>query len=83
VYHEQRRSRRFNFQQLPGHPRAAYRDRLGAHEEPRELVAKNKTKPTEASVEHCLCFRRLSDLDKSVLEDLVVGSIAEVKRLYG
>jgi hypothetical protein len=22
VYHEQRRSRRFNFQQLPGHPRA-------------------------------------------------------------
>lgn len=31
----------------------------------------------------CLYFRRLSDLDKSVLEDLVVGSIAEVKRLYG
>jgi len=31
----------------------------------------------------CLYFRRLSDLDKSVLKDLVVGSIAEVKRLYG
>jgi hypothetical protein len=30
----------------------------------------------------CLYFRRLSDLDKSVVEDLVVGSIAEVKRLY-
>ena len=28
----------------------------------------------------CLYFRRLADLDKSVLEDLVVGSLAEVKR---
>ena len=31
----------------------------------------------------CLYFRRLSDLDKKVLEELIVGSIAEVKRLYG
>jgi hypothetical protein len=31
----------------------------------------------------CLYFRRLADLDKSVLEKLVVSSIAEAKRLYG
>ena len=31
----------------------------------------------------CLYFRQLADLDKSVLERLVAGSIAEVRRLYG
>jgi hypothetical protein len=31
----------------------------------------------------CLYFKRLADLDKSVLEKLVVGSIAEVRRRYG
>ena len=31
----------------------------------------------------CLYFRRLADLDKSVLEKLVVGSIAEVKQRKG
>jgi hypothetical protein len=31
----------------------------------------------------CLYFKRLADLDRSVLEKLVVGSIAEVRRLYG
>jgi hypothetical protein len=31
----------------------------------------------------CLYFRQLADLDKSVLEKLVVDSIAEVRRLYG
>jgi hypothetical protein len=31
----------------------------------------------------CLYFRQLADLDESVLEKLVVGSIAEVRRLYG
>jgi TfoX/Sxy family transcriptional regulator of competence genes len=31
----------------------------------------------------CLYFKRLADLDKSVLEKVVAGSIAEVKRLYG
>jgi hypothetical protein len=31
----------------------------------------------------CLYFKRLADLDKSVLEKLVVGSMAEVKRRYG
>jgi|SRR5215207_5853921 len=31
----------------------------------------------------CLYFKRLADLDRSVLEKLVVGSIAEVRRRYG
>lgn len=31
----------------------------------------------------CLYFKRLADLDKSVLERLVVNSIAELRRLYG
>ncbi len=31
----------------------------------------------------CLYFRQLADLDKSVLEKLVVGSIADVRRRYG
>lgn len=30
----------------------------------------------------CLCFKRLSDLDCSVLEKLVANSVAEVKRRY-
>lgn len=30
----------------------------------------------------CLYFKRLADLDKSVLEQLVVNSIAETKRRY-
>lgn len=30
----------------------------------------------------CLYFKQLADLDKSVLEKLVAGSIAEVKRRY-
>lgn len=31
----------------------------------------------------CLYFKRLGDIDQSVLEQLVVGSIAQVKRKYG
>jgi hypothetical protein len=31
----------------------------------------------------CLYFKQLADLDKSVLEQLVVGSIAEARRRYG
>jgi hypothetical protein len=31
----------------------------------------------------CLNFKRLSDLDQSVLEQLVAGSIADVQRRYG
>jgi len=31
----------------------------------------------------CLYFRRLADLDQTVLEQLVVNSIAECKRRYG
>jgi hypothetical protein len=31
----------------------------------------------------CLYFKRLADLDQEVLEKLVLGSLAEVKRRYG
>ena len=31
----------------------------------------------------CLYFKQLADLDKSVLKQLVAGSIAEVRRRYG
>jgi hypothetical protein len=31
----------------------------------------------------CLYFKQLSDLDRSVLEELVVGSIADARRRYG
>ncbi len=31
----------------------------------------------------CLYFRQLADLDESVLEQLVIASIAYVRRLYG
>jgi hypothetical protein len=31
----------------------------------------------------CLYFRRLGDLDKSVLEQIVAGSIAEFRQRYG
>ncbi len=31
----------------------------------------------------CLYFKQLADIDKSVLERLVVGSIAEVRQRYG
>ena len=31
----------------------------------------------------CLYFKKLADLDRSVLEQLVSGSVAEVRRRYG
>ena len=31
----------------------------------------------------CLYFKQLADLDKSVLEQLVVGSVAKLRRRYG
>lgn len=31
----------------------------------------------------CLYFKRLADLDRSVLEKLVAGSVAEVRRRFG
>lgn len=31
----------------------------------------------------CLYFKQLADLDKSVLENLIVGSVAEVRRQHG
>ena len=49
-------------------------------EEQRSLLSKlGKHKMGKA----CLYFKQLADLDKSVLEKLVVGSIAEVRRRYG
>jgi hypothetical protein len=49
-------------------------------EKQRSLLSKvGKHKMTKC----CLYFKRLADLDKSVLEKLVVGSISEVRRRYG
>lgn len=31
----------------------------------------------------CLYFKQIADLDKSVLEQLIAGSVAEVRRRYG
>src|SRR5262245_11485322 len=31
----------------------------------------------------CLYFKRLADLDRTVLEELVIGSVAKTKRRYG
>jgi hypothetical protein len=31
----------------------------------------------------CLYFKRLADLDRSALEQLIAGSVAEVRRCYG
>lgn len=48
-------------------------------EEQRSLLAKvGKHKMTKG----CLYFKQLADLDKSVLEKLVISSVAEVKRRY-
>ncbi len=49
-------------------------------EEQRSLLAKlGKHKMGKV----CLYFKQLADLDKSVLENLVVGSVAEVRQRYG
>lgn len=42
-------------------------------------MAENKTKPMGKS---CFYFKQLADLDKSVLERLVAGSVAEIKQRY-
>ena len=31
----------------------------------------------------CLYFKRLADLDRTVLEELVIGCVAKTKRRYG
>ena len=49
-------------------------------EKQRSLLRKvGKHKMTKS----CLYFKRLADLDKSVLEKLVIGSISEVRQRYG
>ena len=53
---------------------------LAEREEQRSLLSKlGKHKMGKV----CLYFKQLADLDKSVLEKLVVGSIAEVRRRHG
>jgi len=53
---------------------------LAEGEERRSLLSKlGKHKMSKS----CLYFKQLADLDRSVLEKLVVGSIAEVRRRYG
>ncbi|MDF2771706.1 MAG: hypothetical protein K0S86_1200 [Geminicoccaceae bacterium] len=49
-------------------------------EEQRSLLSKVGTHKMGKA---CLYFKQLADLDKRVLEQLVVGSIAEVRRRYG
>jgi hypothetical protein len=49
-------------------------------EEQRSLLSKlGKNKMGKA----CLYFKQLADLDRSTLEKLVVGSVAEIRRRYG
>jgi len=53
---------------------------MAEREEQRSLLSKlGKHKMGKV----CLYFKQLADLDKSVLEKLVVGSIAEVRRRHG
>ena len=49
-------------------------------EEQRSLLSKlGKHRMTKS----CLYFKQLADLDRSTLEKLVVGSIADVRRRHG
>jgi uncharacterized protein DUF1801 len=49
-------------------------------EEQRSLLSKlGKHRMTKS----CLYFKQLADLDRSTLEKLVVGSVADVRRRYG
>ena len=52
---------------IPADDQAALLSRLGPHK-----MGKS-----------CLYFKRLADLDRSVLETLIAGSVAEVRRRYG
>lgn len=53
---------------------------LAEQDEQKSLLS--KLGPHEMS-KSCLYFKRLADLDKSVLRKLIVGSVAEVRRRYG
>lgn len=53
---------------------------MAESEKQRSLLSKlGKHKMTKS----CLYFKQLADLDRSVLEKLVVGSVADVRRRYG
>ena len=52
-------------------------------ESERQKTLLSKVGPHRMSKVCCLYFKRLADLDKSVLEKLVVGSISEVRQRNG
>jgi hypothetical protein len=54
---------------------------LGAEGEQQEALLSRLGKHKMGKA--CLYFKRLSDLDKPVLEQLIAGSIAEIKRRHG
>jgi hypothetical protein len=54
---------------------------LGAEGEQQEALLSRLGKHKMGKA--CLYFKRLSDLDKLVLEQLIAGSIAEIKRRHG
>ncbi len=54
---------------------------LGAEGEQQEVLLPRLGKHKMGKA--CLYFKRLSDLDKLVLEQLIAGSIAELKRRHG
>jgi hypothetical protein len=53
---------------------------LAEHDERKALLS--KLGPHRMG-KYCLYFKRLADLDRSVLENLVAGSVAEMRRRYG
>jgi hypothetical protein len=54
---------------------------LGAEGEQQEVLLSRLGKHKMGKA--CLYFKRLSDLDRPVLEQLITGSIAEIKRRHG
>jgi hypothetical protein len=54
---------------------------LGAEGEQQEALLSRLGKHKMGKA--CLYFKRLSDLDKPVMEQLIAGSIAEIKRRHG
>ena len=52
----------------------------GEHEEQQALLSKLGTHKMGKA---CLYFKRLADIDLSVLEELIRGSVTEIKRRYG
>ena len=70
----------------PSHFRASHRDQLSPRivgrgwDGPSPVTGSNR--PRANPSERCYYFRRLADLDGKVLEALIAGSVAEVRRRY-